>query len=35
MLTGRKLTNPGDLMTIRLALDILQIRGIARNRHHN
>jgi sugar diacid utilization regulator len=31
-LTGLKLTNPGDLMTLRLALDILQIRGIAKDR---
>jgi sugar diacid utilization regulator len=28
-LTGLQLTDPGDLMTIRLALDILQIRGLA------
>jgi hypothetical protein len=28
-LAGLKLTDPGDLMSVRLALDILQIRGLA------
>jgi DNA-binding PucR family transcriptional regulator len=34
-LTGLKLTNPDDLMTIRLALDVLQVRGIAKDRPGN